>query len=39
VRRGAMAERVLAPPGYLLRLPDAMSFAEGAALFIACRIG
>jgi NADPH2:quinone reductase len=34
VRRGAMAERVLAPPGYLLRLPDAMSFAEGAALYI-----
>jgi NADPH2:quinone reductase len=34
VRRGAMAERVLAPPGFLLRLPDAMSFAEGAALYI-----
>jgi hypothetical protein len=34
VRRGAMAERVLAPPGYLLRLPGAMSFAEGAALYI-----
>jgi NADPH2:quinone reductase len=34
VRRGAMAERVPAPPGYLLRLPEAMSFAAGAALYI-----
>jgi NADPH2:quinone reductase len=34
VRRGAMAERVLAPPGFLLRLPDGMSYAEGAAVYI-----
>jgi NADPH2:quinone reductase len=34
VRRGAMAELVLAPPEYMLRLPDRMSFAEGAALYI-----
>ena len=34
VRRGAMAERALAPPGYILRLPDHMSYAEGAALYI-----
>jgi NADPH2:quinone reductase len=34
VRRGAMAERAIAPPGYMLRLPDHMSFAEGAALYI-----
>jgi NADPH2:quinone reductase len=34
VRRGAMAEFVLAPPEYILRLPDRMSFAEGAALYI-----
>jgi NADPH2:quinone reductase len=34
VRSGAMAERVLAPPGYMLKLPDTMSFAEGAAVYI-----
>jgi NADPH:quinone reductase len=34
VRRGAMAERALAPPPFILRLPDAMSYAEGAALYI-----
>src|SRR4051794_38686992 len=34
VRRGAMAERALAPPPFILRLPDQMSFAEGAALYI-----
>ena len=34
VRRGAMAERALAPPPFILRLPDHMSFAEGAALYI-----
>jgi NADPH:quinone reductase len=34
VRRGAMAERVLAPPPFILRLPDHLSFAEGAALYI-----
>jgi NADPH:quinone reductase len=33
-RRGAMAERALVPPGYVLRLPDALSFAEGAAVYI-----
>jgi NADPH2:quinone reductase len=33
-RRGAMAERALVPPGYVLRLPDAMSYAEGAAVYI-----
>jgi NADPH:quinone reductase len=34
VRRGAMAERALAPPPFILRLPNHMSFAEGAALYI-----
>jgi len=34
VRRGAMAERVLAPAPFLLRLPEGMSYAEGAALYI-----
>src|SRR4051794_7949651 len=34
VRRGAMAERALAPPAFLLRLPDHLSYAEGAALYI-----
>jgi NADPH:quinone reductase len=34
VRRGAMAERALAPPPFILRLPDHLSFAEGAALYI-----
>jgi NADPH2:quinone reductase len=34
VRRGAMAELALAPPAYMLKLPDRMSFAEGAALYI-----
>jgi NADPH2:quinone reductase len=34
VRRGAMAELALAPPEYMLKLPDHMSFAEGAALYI-----
>jgi NADPH2:quinone reductase len=34
VRRGAMAELALAPPEYMLKLPDRMSFAEGAALYI-----
>jgi NADPH2:quinone reductase len=34
VRRGAMAERALAPPAFVLRLPDHMSYAEGAALYI-----
>jgi NADPH2:quinone reductase len=34
VRRGAMAERALAPPPFVLRLPDHMSYAQGAALYI-----
>jgi len=34
VRRGAMAERTLAPPPFILRLPDHMSYAEGASLYI-----
>jgi NADPH2:quinone reductase len=34
VRRGAMAERAVAPPEYMLRLPDRMSFAQGAAMYI-----
>jgi NADPH2:quinone reductase len=34
VRRGAMAERTLAPPEYMVKLPDSWSFAEGAALYI-----
>jgi NADPH2:quinone reductase len=33
-RRGAMAERALVPPGYVLRLPDSLSFAHGAAVYI-----
>ncbi|HET6507920.1 MAG TPA: NADPH:quinone oxidoreductase family protein [Baekduia sp.] len=33
-RRGAMAERALVPPGYVLRLPETLSFAEGAAVYI-----
>lgn len=33
-RRGAMAERALVPPGYVLRLPAALSYAEGAAVYI-----
>ncbi|MEA2211402.1 MAG: NADPH:quinone reductase [Solirubrobacteraceae bacterium] len=33
-RRGAMAERALVPPGYVLRLPDGLSFAHGAAVYI-----
>jgi NADPH2:quinone reductase len=33
-RRGAMADQALVPPGYVLRLPDARSFAEGAAVYI-----
>jgi NADPH:quinone reductase len=33
-RRGAMAERALVPPGYVLRLPESLSFAEGAAVYI-----
>jgi NADPH:quinone reductase len=33
-RRGAMAERALVPPGYVLRLPDRLSYAEGAAVYI-----
>jgi NADPH2:quinone reductase len=33
-RRGAMAERALVPPGYVLRLPDGLSYAEGAAVYI-----
>jgi NADPH2:quinone reductase len=34
VRRGAVAERALAPPPFVLRLPDHLSYAEGAALYI-----
>ena len=34
VRRGAMAELAVAPPGYMLKLPDHMSFADGAAIYI-----
>ncbi|HEY3772234.1 MAG TPA: NADPH:quinone oxidoreductase family protein [Solirubrobacteraceae bacterium] len=33
-RPGAMAERALVPPGYMLRLPDGLSYAEGAAVYI-----
>jgi len=33
-RPGAMAERALVPPGYVLRLPDHLTFAEGAAVYI-----
>jgi NADPH2:quinone reductase len=33
-RRGAMAERALVPPGYVLQLPDSLSYAEGAAVYI-----
>jgi NADPH2:quinone reductase len=31
---GAMAERALAVPKYTVRIPDAMSYAEGAALWL-----
>jgi NADPH2:quinone reductase len=31
---GALAERALALPQYAVRLPDAMSFAQGAALYL-----
>ena len=34
VRRGAIAERAVAPPDWLLRLPEHLSFAEGAAILI-----
>ena len=34
VWQGALAERALALPDYTVRLPDAMSFAEGAALYM-----
>jgi NADPH:quinone reductase len=34
VRPGAMAEYALAPPKYMLHLPERMSFAQGAALWI-----
>jgi NADPH2:quinone reductase len=33
-RRGAIAERTLVPPAYVLRLPEHLSFAEGAAVYI-----
>lgn len=33
-RRGAMAERALVPPGYVLRLPASLSYAHGAAVYI-----
>jgi NADPH2:quinone reductase len=33
-RRGAIAERALVPPLFMVRLPDHMSYAEGAALYI-----
>jgi NADPH2:quinone reductase len=33
VRYGAIAEFALAAPAYTIRLPDSMSFAEGAALY------
>ena len=33
-RRGAMAERALVPPGYVIALPKRLSFAEGAAVYI-----
>jgi NADPH:quinone reductase len=33
-RRGAMAERALVPPGYVLKLPEGLSYAEGAAVYI-----
>lgn len=33
-RRGAMAERALVPPGYVLRLPDSLSYAQGASIYI-----
>lgn len=34
VWQGALAERALALPDYTVRLPDEMSFAEGAALYM-----
>jgi NADPH:quinone reductase len=34
VRPGAMADLALAPPKYMVHLPDTMSFAEGAALWL-----
>jgi NADPH2:quinone reductase len=34
VWQGALAERALALPEYTVRLPDAMSFAEGASLYM-----
>lgn len=33
-RPGAMAERALVPPGYMVHLPDHVSFAAGAAVYI-----
>ena len=33
-RRGAMAERALVPPGYVIPLPERLSYAEGAAVYI-----
>jgi NADPH2:quinone reductase len=33
-RPGAMAERALVPPAYVLRLPERLSFAQGAAVYI-----
>ena len=33
-RPGAMAERALVPPGYVLALPDHLSYAQGAAVYI-----
>ncbi len=33
-RPGAMAERALVPPGYVLRLPDTLSYAAGSAVYI-----
>jgi NADPH2:quinone reductase len=34
VWQGAMAEKVMVPPDYTLRLPDSMSFAQGASLYM-----
>lgn len=34
VWHGGLAERVLALPGYTVKLPDSMSFAEGAGLYM-----
>ena len=33
-RPGAMAEQALVPPGYVLALPERLSFAHGAAVYI-----